>query len=144
MVFYLKYKPVILSSGAKIYRPLIPLTLEGEVKLDVLTILDSGSDVTIIPEEIASVLGLRFTRDNEVTGIGGSSLKAKEASLRVTFGKGHETYGFDIPVLVPEKKDVPIIIGRAGFFEQFKITFFEAEGKLEFKKVHSGKRSFFM
>lgn len=47
-----------------------------------------------------------------------------------------EIYNFEIPILVPEKEDVPIIIGRIGFFEQFKITFVEAERKLEFKKFN--------
>jgi hypothetical protein len=126
---------VRLKSGDRIYRPLIPLTLEGEEKLDVIAILDSGSDITVIPEEIALMLGIKCHKENEITGIGGIPIKSKEGNIRATFGKGHEIYTFDIPVLIPEKKDVAIIIGRAKFFEHFKITFSEAEKRIEFKKA---------
>ena len=45
-----------------------------------------------------------------------------------------------VPILVPiEQEDVSIIIGRAGFFDQFKITFIEAEKKIEFKKFGAGQ-----
>jgi hypothetical protein len=62
-------------------------------------------------------------------------VKSREGKVRIIFGKNHENYSFDIPVLIPEKENMPIIIGRLGFFNQFRITFSETERKIEFKKV---------
>ncbi len=88
MSFVFKYKPVILESGSKIYRPLIPLILKGKEFFDALAILDSGSDMTIIPKEIAEVIGIEYKNDNQISGISGIPLKAKEGKIMVEFGKG--------------------------------------------------------
>lgn len=134
MTFSFKYKPERLKSGAVLYRPIIPLTLEGKEKIDVFSILDSGSDMTIIPKEIAETLNIQYLKDNEVSGITGVIIKSKEGRLRISFGKGHEIYSFEIPVLIPEKENLSVIIGRAEFFNKFKITFIESERRIEFKK----------
>ncbi len=135
MTFSFKYKPERLRSGSVLYRPIIPITLEGKEKIDVFSILDSGSDMTIIPMEIAEVLDIKYKKENELFGITGGPVKTHEGKLRISFGKGHEVYSFEIPVLVPEKENLSVIIGRAGFFSQFKITFIESERKMEFKKI---------
>lgn len=135
MVFSFKYKPIRLKSGKSIYRPLIPLTVEAKEKIDVIGTLDSGSDITIIPREIAGVIGVEFEGENEISGIAGIPVKARQGKLWVTFGKGREAYDFMIPVIIPEQEGVSVIIGRAGFFDQFKITFSEAEKRMVFKKV---------
>lgn len=136
MAFSLKYKPVKLKSGNVIYRPMIPLTLEGNEKIDVFAILDSGSDISIIPKDIATILGIKNTGENEIFGIGGNSLRSSEGIAKISFGKGHEFYSFNIPVFIPEKEDVAIIIGRQGFFEHFDITFSEATRRIIFKKFN--------
>ncbi len=136
MSFSFKYKSVILKSGAVIRRPIIPFTAIEKERLALFGMLDSGSDNTIIPMEIASTLGIEFTGDNEIFGIVRSPVKAKEGKLSINFGKGNEIYEFQIPILVPLlEENVPIIIGREGFFNYFKITFNEAEKKIEFKKL---------
>jgi hypothetical protein len=113
---------------------MIPLII-GKEKLNVFGILDSGSDITIIPKELAEVMEIFYGDDNEVSGISGIPVRAKEGKISVQFGKGREFYNFDIPILVPEKEGLNLIIGRLGFFSQFKITFSEAERKIEFKKM---------
>src|SRR3989344_2264708 len=86
MAFSLKYKPVKLKSGNVIYRPMIPLTLEGNEKIDVFAILDSGSDISIIPKDIATILGIKNTGENEIFGIGGNSLRSSEGIAKISFG----------------------------------------------------------
>jgi len=136
MTFSFKYKPVKLQTGEILYRPLIPLTFESKSKINVLAMIDSGSDITIIPKEMAEALGIEFKKENIVYGISRNPLLTKEGKVYVKFGKGREFYSFEIPVAVPKEiHDVPIIIGRAGFFSQFKITFIESEKKIEFKKI---------
>jgi len=135
MSFHFKYKPVILKSGSKIYRPMIPLRIKAKESFDALAILDSGSDITIIPKEIAEVIGVDYKNDNSISGISGFPIRAKEGKVSIEFGKGREIYIFEIPVLVPEKENLAVIIGRLGFFEQFKITFDESQKRIEFKKT---------
>lgn len=135
MTFSFRYKPVKLKSGKVIYRPMMPLILEGHEKIDVFAILDSGSDISIIPKEIAEILGIKSEGENEIYGLAGIPIKSREAKVKISFGKGHENYTFDIPVFIPEKEDISIIIGRQGFFEHFNITFSEAVKKIIFKKT---------
>ena len=110
MTFSFKYKPVRLVSGKSILRP-------------------------IIPKELAEVMEIEYGGENEVSGISGVAVKAREGKLNIQFGKRREIYNFDIPVLVPEKDGLNLIIGRLGFFNQFKITFSEAEKRIEFRKT---------
>jgi len=142
MTFSFKYKATKLKSGELIHRPLIPITISGKVKLDIMGILDTGSDMTIIPKEIAEIIGIEYTKDNEVSGISGVRVKAREGKINIVFGKGREVYSFNIPVLVPEKEGLSIIIGRLGFFDQFKIIFSETEKKIIFKKVNLKQTTF--
>jgi hypothetical protein len=137
MSFSFRYKSVKLKTGSVIRRPMIPLTFDGKEKIDVIAMLDSGSDMTIIPKELADILVINYIGPNEISGIDRTPVQAKEGYIEITFGKAREIYQFKIPVLVPlnEKEGMPIIIGRAGFFDKFKITFSESERKIEFKKA---------
>ncbi|MFQ5531510.1 MAG: hypothetical protein ACE5ES_02745 [Candidatus Nanoarchaeia archaeon] len=143
MSFSLKYRSIKLESGKTLHRPLVPLTIIGrKERLNVFATLDSGSDLSIIPKEIAEVLDVEYTGDNEVSGISGKTIKTKEGRIRIIFGKSREKYSFIIPILIPiERENAPIILGRVGFFNQFKIIFLESEKRIEFKKYNK-KRIF--
>ncbi|MEK6894900.1 MAG: hypothetical protein AABX48_00075 [Nanoarchaeota archaeon] len=136
MTFSFNYKQTILKSGKIIYRPLIPITLIGSNEsLDVIGILDSGSDMSIIPKSIAEVIGVKYLGEDEISGITGKPIKSKQGVINVEFGKDREKTNFQIPVVIPEKEDVTIIIGRLGFFQNFDITFQERKRKIHFKRV---------
>jgi len=72
--------------------------------------------------------------ENETTGISSKKIKVNEGYLKIIFGKDRQEYFFTIPVLIPKIEGCQLIIGRLGFFEQFKITFCEAEERIIFKK----------
>ena len=93
--------------------------------------------MSVIPKEIAEIIGVEYLGEDELSGITGTKIKAKQGKINILFGKGRENYKIQIPVIVPEKEDISIIIGRLGFFENFKITFSEREKKIIFKKDHS-------
>lgn len=136
MSFFFRYKPVVLKSGAIIHRPMIPFVAIGKERFNFFGMLDSGSDNTIIPIEIADALEIEFVGENELLGITRKPVVVKEGKMGIRFGRGNEFYEFQVPVLVPiVEEDIPIIIGREGFFNHFKITFNESERKIEFKKV---------
>ena len=82
-------------------------------------------------------MNIEYKGQNQVSGISGKKLKMMEGIVKVKFGKDREFYSFTIPVLVPiRKENMQIIIGRIGFFNEFKITFLESEKRMIFKKVN--------
>jgi len=126
-----------------IYTPSIPVTLAGRKEsVDAIALLDSGADLSVIPNGLANILGLELSKETEeVYGIGGS-LNSKTAIVQATIKNAHEKYSFKIPVkvIIDELDDeFPILIGRDGFFENFEITFKESARKITLKKVQKSK-----
>jgi hypothetical protein len=60
-----------------------------------------------------------------------------EDHVRVRIAQGHENYTFDIPVKVvlDPNSNVPVLIGREGFFEEFEITFDESRERISLKRI---------
>ena len=118
--------------------PAIPLTLIGpKEKIDVIGLIDSGADFSFIPQSTAEILGLDLSaKPEEVGGVGGS-IEAVKTRMRINISKGNENYTFPVEVYVgigPIKDDFPILIGRNGFFYNFKITFIESQKRIYLKK----------
>src|SRR3989344_7598070 len=106
MALSFKYKPVKLQSGKTIYRPIIPITFNGNSEnIDIFGLLDSGSDVTIIPIDLAEVFGVKFLGEDKMGGITNIKLKANQRIIPVIFGKHHEKFTFKIHVFVPIDKN---------------------------------------
>jgi hypothetical protein len=54
----------------------------------------------------------------------------------VTVEKGHEHYTFEIPVkVILGYYDFPVLLGRAGFFDKFVISFDQVKEKVSLKRV---------
>ena len=80
-------------------------------------------------------MDLSSKKPETIRGVGGKA-KAIKSNVSVTIARGHERYSLTIPVFVIlEGGDFPILIGRAGFFENFEITFKEAKKRISIKKV---------
>ncbi len=138
MSFFFRYKACKLEDGNTIYRPLIPFNLSWNDKsLDTFGVLDSGSDSSIIPLEIAKFLNLKLNRETKIFGLDKNFIIVKEAKINFTIGNDRENYTFPIKVHVPIN-DIPIntIIGRQDIFDNFEITFNQAQKKIRFKKIN--------
>ena len=106
MALSFKYKPVKLQSGKTIYRPIIPITFNGNSEnIDIFGLLDSGSDVTIIPIDLAEVFGVKFLGEDKMGGITNIKLKANQRIIPVIFGKHYEKFTFKIHIFVPIDKN---------------------------------------
>jgi len=67
-------------------------------------------------------------------GIGGK-VKSIESRVKITVKEGHEKYDFSIPVkVILDNYDFPILLGRAGFFDRFVITFDQENEKISLKR----------
>jgi len=104
--------------------------------MDTFGILDSGSDTTIIPLEIADFLNLELKEENKVFGLDRNFIKVKEAKVNFTIGNDRENYTFPIVVHVPiENIPMNVVIGRQDIFDNFEVTFSQIQKKIRFKKI---------
>lgn len=137
-----RYKKVRRPNNTEINSPSIPIILSGkEGKYRFIALLDSGADISVIPIEVAEVLGLELSGNKEeARGIGGK-VPTIETKVNLEIGRGHENYNLTIPikVILIENEDadyeLPVLLGRAGFFDNFSITFNQKENKIILKKV---------
>ncbi|GCC11299.1 hypothetical protein IPdc08_01350 [archaeon] len=121
-----------------VYTPSIPVTLvNGGEAIDVVALIDSGADHCIIPRGLAELLDLDLSKAPEDTkGIGGS-VQAVPTFMNIVVQNSHERYSIKVPasVLMQEDTDIPPILGRVGFFDEFEIRFKQKQLKVILKKV---------
>ena len=133
-----KYKRVNRSDKSDIKSPSFSVTLWGAgQRYEFVALLDSGADVSVIPKDVAELLGLDLNwAKEEARGIGGKVF-AIQTNMNIELGKPHEKYSFRIPVKVildNGEEELPIILGRVGFFDKFVITFDQKNEKITLKK----------
>ena len=122
------------------YRPKIPITLSYDGKsIDVIGLVDSGSDVSVIPKGLAEYLGLELNgKSYEIEGVGGKKIETVNTFVNLTVQKGNERYHLRLPVRVAIKEEdqsEDIILGREVFFNEFDITFEENKKRVVLTKI---------
>jgi predicted aspartyl protease len=139
MSIIFRYVHVPRPDGTLRKAPFIPVFVTNKFGkiMEVVALLDSGADDSVVPKDLAEILGLK-ERDveGETGGIGGK-VKTKKSRLRFRIKGSRESYTMDVPALVLQDRsaDVPLLLGRHGFFENFHITFKQDEEKIVLKKI---------
>ena len=135
MVLSFRYKNVPRHNGTEAYSPSFSVTLQAKESVTVPALVDSGGDISVMPLALAEFIGCDLSGPvGETFGIGGSSrVKRTEATVRVQ--KGHERYSIRVPFCVLLDEPVPVLLGRAGFFDAFDITFKQATERFTLKRV---------
>jgi len=108
-----------------IYRPKIPMTISyKESRIETYGIIDSGSDITILPREIAKILGIELTgKQTEIGGIGGGLLKVVIDFVNLNVG-GNPIIHAKVHIPTEGSNDADqIILGHEPLFQEFNITF---------------------
>ena len=141
MTFHFRYKLVKYPDGGLGKVPAVPVTLIGPSGkfLKVIALVDSGADYSVVSREVGDLLGFDLTEGKVATtyGIGGT-MKTLHKQIIMKFGRNHELYSWGVPVKILLDSvdfEIPPLIGRSGFFEQFEITFDERRERIAFKKV---------
>ncbi|MEK6835295.1 MAG: retropepsin-like aspartic protease [Nanoarchaeota archaeon] len=132
-----KYKEVKRPNGTIIKAPYIPIVLKSDKEsIDVVGLIDSGADISVIPKEMAEILGLRLEKEDESTGVGGKARTA-DSHVNIKIEKGHEKYEFRLPikVLLQENSEIPVLLGRLAFFDNFNIIFEQSNQRVILKKI---------
>lgn len=137
MTLTFKYKRVKRPDDVEIKSPSIPINISGTgSKYQFIALIDSGADISVIPKEVAELLGLDLNKEKEeARGIGGK-VPAIQTNINIEIGKPHEMYNFNIPVKVilsEIDEEIPILLGRIGFFDKFIITFNQKEERVILK-----------
>jgi hypothetical protein len=137
MTINFRYKVVKRPDGTEVKTPSIPVLLQGKESFETIALIDSGADISAPPKSIAEILGLDIdAKVHHAYGIGGK-VEAVDSKVRIVIAKGHERYQFEIPVkVILGDYDFPPLLGRAGFFDKFIISFDQEQEKVLLKKLN--------
>lgn len=143
MPIIFRYVKIPRPDGTLRHAPFIPLfvrTKSGKL-IEVVALLDSGADNTVIPKDLAEILELKELEETDTAGIGGN-VKVKKTKLNFMIIGTREKHSLSVPALVLQDKNanVPLLLGRHGFFEEFHITFKQDEEKIILKKINPKKK----
>ena len=134
MVYH--YKTLPGKKGSNVKTPSIPIYFKGNssLRMNVIALVDSGADCSVIPKGLAEILNLGLTGPKQDSFGFGGKIECVESHIQILLSQNHEKHEFKIPVLVSSDDSCPIILGRNKFFNKFKITFDSKHQKLILKK----------
>ena len=119
-----------LRDGSLVRRPKVKVRLVGsKAGMDFLALLDSGTDVTILPRSIADFLGIQydFKSNERFLGFGKEAFQCAKSTVKIVFrGKAvrEDVMLQDVPILVALSGDEKEpVLGCKDIFDHFKITF---------------------
>ncbi|MBU0467317.1 MAG: retropepsin-like domain-containing protein [Nanoarchaeota archaeon] len=138
MTISFKYKSIKRPDKREVKTPSIPVMLKGRSPnwVEFVALLDSGADLSVVPQDVAELLDLDLSgKKDRSSGIGGD-VEVINTRMQINVKKKHEDYTFEIPVqVILGESKVPILLGREGFFEQFKIIFEQGNERVRLKKI---------
>ena len=113
----------------EILKPIIPVTIIGPKRsLNVFMLLDSGTDLSLIPYSLGETVGIELDIENrsEVHGIGEGSVPYILSQLKLKIGKVEISARVEWALI----EEVPFILGRLDIFQKFSIEFREFENRI--------------
>lgn len=115
-----------------VYFPLIPVRVAaGKQARNTAALIDSGATISIFRTEIASGLGITIESGKEII-MGGVGGRIKGHLHTVTVTAAGKT--FSCPMVFSYDYLVSFnLLGRTGFFDQFRISFEEKDHRVELK-----------
>lgn len=140
MSLFFKYKNVKRPDGSLVKAPVIPLTIFGKENIDTVGLLDSGADISAMSKDMAELLGLELNKKiDSAFGIGGE-VKSMQTIINILINQKHEQYKINLPIkIILDDYSFPLLLGRAGFFDEFIITFDQSKAKVVLKKANKNK-----
>lgn len=127
MVSY-PYQAEFLKDGSITRRPIVPLKING---YPFTGLLDSGSDLIVIPTEVAKALLLKDIGRTSLSQMNGEEMLCNITEIEIEFGTDRAPQKFKVQALISNSQR--IILGRQGFFENFRILFDELHSRVNLK-----------
>jgi len=124
----MKYKYSVVSGqvntdGRYTRRPVVEVELSrGAQRRTFLALIDSGADQIMMPAVVAAVFGIDRSKcpTRASTGISMEPINGFVAHL--DFCIEHQAESFTAPVVFIDT-DIPVLLGREGFFDFYRIKF---------------------
>lgn len=146
MALLYKFKKEKLISGGFASRPRILVILQGEsTSIEVPALIDSGCDVTVVPEAIAKAIGLNMSGERNKLYAYRESNDVIQSKAAITFVGRVQRQSVtlnNVPVLIALTKEGTedehdITLGVEGIFDAFDIAFKKAQNKIILQKTAS-------
>ncbi|MDO8576031.1 MAG: retropepsin-like aspartic protease [bacterium] len=124
----MKYKFSVVAGQTNIdghytKRPIVEVELsKGKQTRKFLALIDSGADQITMPAAIAEVLGIEREKCPKRSAVGISMERTEGFIGELDFHIRNQTETFKAPVVFIDT-DVPVLLGREGFFNRFRIKF---------------------
>jgi hypothetical protein len=131
--FYYRPDPPNIDKRYQLDRPFADLYLKGPFKewIEFHPLIDSGSDITILPFNIGKLLGFTIFPDKIVyLGRIYGKMPVVYKILRMKIGDKE----FDCHIAWAIRENSQPLLGRTDVFDQFTITFKQTEGKIIFEE----------
>lgn len=108
-----------------VYRPVIPVRLIGVSAAAVFYgLLDSGADETLIPQEVANLVGAERVSDQTGMILSASGeMPVTYGAVTIEFGLGPERYRWRATVGIVDQPWKEALLGHIGFLRYFDVTF---------------------
>jgi hypothetical protein len=117
-----------------VLRPIAEVILEKDgFAVEIPMYVDSGADVSMIPFRFGRALGFKQEREDtiqEIKGVSGAGVPyiLKEVTL-VLNGKR-----LKVKMAWALVEEVPMLMGRMGIFDKFRVVFDERNGWIDFEE----------
>jgi|ERR1700693_2333208 len=136
----MKYKYTTVSGarntdGRSTKRPVIEVEVSyGSQSRKFLGLIDSGADQVIMPAAIADVLGINRNTCPKRSTMGIDMQPMESFTSEVTLRLADQTDSFKATVVFIDT-DVPVLLGREGFFDHYRIKFEQDHDTFEITPV---------
>jgi hypothetical protein len=124
----MKYRYSVVSGqtnvdGRYTKRPIVEVELSrGNRRRKFFALIDSGADQIMMPSAIAEALGIDRDTCLRRTSLGVSMEPIDGFVSHLTFQIERHAGSFDTPVTFIDA-DVPVLLGREGFFDRYRVKF---------------------
>ncbi|MBR9690713.1 hypothetical protein GOV08_03430 [Candidatus Woesearchaeota archaeon] len=144
MTLTYKFKKEKLENGRIVARPRILIRIKGTfTTIEVPVLIDTGCDVTVIPENLARAIGLRIKGKKTKLFAFRESTEVIEEKLDIILLGREERQNIiikNVPVLISldhedYEDDSEVVLGIEGIFDFFDVTFKKSQNKIIFKPI---------
>ena len=119
------------TDGRFTKRPIVEVTIERQgQRRKFLALIDSGADQIIMPTAIAEIFGIDRQTCPRRAVIGVSMERIYGFVGHLSLHIEHQREAFDAPVVFIDA-DIPVLLGREGFFNHYRINFDQKHNTFE-------------
>ena len=124
----MKYKYSVVAGQTNIdgrytKRPVVEVEIsKGNQARKFLALVDSGADQIIMPAVIAEIFGIDRNACPKRSAFGITMERSEGFVGELTFHIRQQAQSFNAPVVFIDT-DVPVFLGREGFFDRYRIKF---------------------